>query len=96
MANRNLESELDLLRDDIDKLRTDLAALTGTLTASTREELEERVRRLREGAGHMYGEARRRVDEAPAALEKQVHDKPLTSLAVAFGVGFVIGKLFER
>lgn len=50
----------------------------------------------RSDRGHWVDEAKRDVENRVEAVSSRVQHQPLTSLAVAAGVGFVIGVLLSR
>jgi ElaB/YqjD/DUF883 family membrane-anchored ribosome-binding protein len=103
MADPDLGAELEILKDDIAKLREDLAELTDALRdrdrgrgseektswAELAESLKEEVCRGLEGA-------RERSKKSMETMEQQVEQRPLLSLLAAFGVGLFLGKLFDR
>jgi len=52
----------------------------------------ERCRQSRQRAG----EAREQADEWVADLGEHIEQRPFGSVLMAFGVGFVVGKLLDR
>lgn len=92
MAENTSAKETDALRDDLDKLRDDVSHLTETLKnmASTRG--NEAYDRLRQTAD----QTRTRVRDTANAAAHQVEERPLTSVLIAFGVGLLLGIIFDR
>ncbi|MFN2381290.1 MAG: YqjD family protein [Guyparkeria sp.] len=103
---KDTNAELDAVKADLAQLRGDM----GDLVKAVKEQNEARVRDgagqardeakavFEEGLDTLnrgYQQARehgeKRVDEA----EQMVGRHPLTSVVAAFGVGFVIAKLFD-
>ncbi|WGF89394.1 DUF883 family protein [Marinivivus vitaminiproducens] len=98
-----LKQDVDQIRNDIEALRNDLAQLLKTTKAAAAsrasgakayaegeiEGLAERVRELTEEA---KTEGRARLSD----FEERVQERPLTSLAAAFGIGLIVGKLLDR
>lgn len=82
----------DQLREDLDRLRGDIASLSSNLQRLVGDAGEEGAS-LAKGA--VRG-AKARVEAGSDALEKTIVDRPLVSMLVALLVGMVIGKLFER
>jgi ElaB/YqjD/DUF883 family membrane-anchored ribosome-binding protein len=99
--------ELRVLREDIERLRTDLKDLlkaaredsTGKLEdirqriAQTAKDLEERAGSGMRGA---YGNVRERGQTALRRGREQVQERPLTVVLGAFVVGLLLGKLLDR
>lgn len=107
MASRSQGSDIrrdvDAIKDDLAALRSDLSAVLKDVIAAgrteageARERVEDAVRskleKLEEAAGH----ARDRARDAIGAIEAHVEEKPLQSLATAFGLGVLIGVLMHR
>lgn len=80
------------LREDLDRLREDIAALSGTLRQMVGEAGEDGAAAIKEKVDR----ARARVEAGSDALERSIVQRPLVSMLIALAVGMVIGKLFER
>jgi ElaB/YqjD/DUF883 family membrane-anchored ribosome-binding protein len=79
------DSDLDTLRDDIGSLKHDFAQLLDHLKSGTLEGLSGTV-------DGVSDEARRQAEK----LAKHVEEKPLSSVLIAFGIGFLSGRLLLR
>jgi ElaB/YqjD/DUF883 family membrane-anchored ribosome-binding protein len=95
-------ADVETLKSDIEQLKADLSSLKdhgrefGSAKASeARGLLEEKVHQLQHEIDRVTSEIKRQSDEARAKLERNVHERPLTSLAIAFGVGFIAAKLLR-
>lgn len=83
------DTDLDTIVKDVEALKKDIAAL---------------MERVRESAGDTVGsEACRLYDafaasgeKSIAALARQVEDRPLSTLLIAFGLGFIGAQLLKR
>jgi ElaB/YqjD/DUF883 family membrane-anchored ribosome-binding protein len=95
-TERDLKSDIDAIRSDIDVLRKDLTNVLGRLkgTASSRAEAEVQAlqRRINKIADDVQSSGR----EGLRAVEEQIEERPLVSLAMAFALGLVLGRLFDR
>lgn len=95
MEANQLEQEFDQVRSDLKTLQEDV----GRLAARMRSRGSERVasslhsqgEHLRRQAGAMRDQGRHLTEE----LEQQIGTHPETSLAIAFGVGFFVARLFN-
>jgi ElaB/YqjD/DUF883 family membrane-anchored ribosome-binding protein len=100
MASNNVQEELQILKDDVAKLRSDISDLVGVLKqlgvtkinearGSLEEEIEEQREKLRAGLNR----ARERGKGAADEFEQHVTEHPVGSLLTAFGVGYILAKL---
>jgi ElaB/YqjD/DUF883 family membrane-anchored ribosome-binding protein len=98
----DLRNDVDALREDLTKLRRDLGELIGSVKEVTKQgagvardraraELEQRLDQL----GDAYQSARKRGIETAEGIQQVIEERPLTSLALAFGAGLVLGKLLS-
>ncbi|MEQ8345030.1 MAG: hypothetical protein RIB84_03165 [Sneathiellaceae bacterium] len=82
----------DQLREDLDRLRGDISALSSSFQQLMGDAGEEGVAR----AKNAVRGAKAKVDAGSDALEGAIVQRPLVSMLVALVIGMVIGKLFER
>jgi len=103
MSEHVLRRDVDAIQADIASLKTDLATTLQDLVdagrtqgSEARERLEAAVRaridRLNDAAQRL-GERGERV---AANARKTIEDRPFESVAVAFGVGLLIGAILRR
>lgn len=91
------------LAKQIDQLRTDLSDLGDILKSLTKQRVEETKGRAASAARHAQDRGREVLDEAAATLEgledqavRTVREKPAQSLAIAAGLGLLVGYLMNR
>jgi ElaB/YqjD/DUF883 family membrane-anchored ribosome-binding protein len=89
MANQASEQEL---QDQVNALRKDFSELTKTMKSLSSDYAKQGQDKLKETADRAQQQARDTVHKAQANVETH----PYTSMAVAFGVGLVIGKILDR
>jgi len=92
MANRDYSSEIDALKTDVKSLRDDIASLVGALG----EDLEQRGEGARHAAAERLRRAQAQGKESLDEVERSIERNPLTALATALGIGFLIGALLGR
>jgi ElaB/YqjD/DUF883 family membrane-anchored ribosome-binding protein len=96
MAERDLTKDVDAIKTDLDVLRKDLsnvlATIKGTAKSRAETELDALHKRLNDIATDLQVSSR----DSLRAVESQIGEKPLVSVAVAFAVGLMVGKLFDR
>ncbi|APZ42482.1 DUF883 family protein [Acidihalobacter ferrooxydans] len=96
------KDDLEALRADFDKLREDMGKLTDSLkdmgaeqAHEARGNLNDRLDAAREKLRAGVGSAGQRGHDYYEQVESSVGERPLISLAAAFGAGFVIAKLLD-
>lgn len=92
----DLEAEIAQLREDLAKLAAQLQA-TGEHSYSTaRRAATEGVEQLRAQGEAAYESIRANARDVEAQVLASVREKPVTSLAIAAGVGFLFALLARR
>lgn len=103
MADRNLQQELDSLKTNFNQLKKDwdeMAAtggsMAGDVLAATKKKFDEEAQKLMENlqkaAETVQDHGKKMYDQ----VERQVEEKPVTSLMTTLGVGFIIGWLIGK
>jgi|KBSSwiStaDraftv2_1062776.scaffolds.fasta_scaffold928704_3 ElaB/YqjD/DUF883 family membrane-anchored ribosome-binding protein len=102
-ASADLRRDIDALKDDISTLKVDLVAAMRDMVdagkseaGDAKERLESAVRDRLDKLGDTAKEAAARGRRAVESAERYVEDNPLQSLAVAFGVGVLLGAVLRR
>jgi ElaB/YqjD/DUF883 family membrane-anchored ribosome-binding protein len=83
----NDHAQLQDVRNDLRELRRDVTDLISGLAESGREGAQDKINRARDTAQDIAERGRERAHEAHDEVSKRVADRPLTSLAIAFGAG---------
>ena len=89
---KEFEGEMAAIRKDLAALRADIAALARTAADAASDgkaQLGEAMRDKAEEIGEMGS-------EIASSVGRHIEERPLASVAVAFGAGFLLGKLLER
>lgn len=89
-------ADLDTIRDDIDTLRKDLARLMEHAKSGALHNIAGQVEDMSDEARRLYNRAVAEGERGADALARQVEERPLTSLLVAFGLGFIGGRVILR
>lgn len=91
-------SEKGIAYDDLDEideavagLKDDVSALADELGDSASDTLRDTLRRIEETAADLYETVAEQSSRGVQAIERQVDERPWTSLFVAFGLGVLIG-----
>jgi ElaB/YqjD/DUF883 family membrane-anchored ribosome-binding protein len=80
------------LQEQLDSLRKDLSEIRHLVKSLASEYAEEGKEHLRASANRAQAQAK----ETLADVEGEIQSHPLSSVAIAFGVGVLIGKLLNR
>ncbi len=81
----NNDSDTAKLKAEIEKLRKDFATVAETLKELSSEQARESVAHLRQQA-----------EQTGQKIEAEIRERPFTSVATAFGLGFIIARLLNR
>ena len=96
MAERDLNKDVDAIKSDLDTLRKDLASVLETIKGTAKSRAESELDALQKRMNQIAADVQSSGREGLRAVEGQIGEKPLVSVAVAFAVGLIIGKLFDR
>lgn len=103
MAEAGLEKELEQLKKDISQLRADLSTIGEGVRRMSTEAVGATQAKVKSAAQEALDEFQSKLNEAKSQgqkamqdLEQEIKNNPLTSLAVAFGIGFVLSKFLDR
>jgi ElaB/YqjD/DUF883 family membrane-anchored ribosome-binding protein len=96
MTPHDVEGEFGAVKDDLAKLRSDIANLSAALKDLTSETVQERLDSLRGGIDRLTDDAKVQSREILDDLTDHIEEKPLTSILIAFGVGILLGRLLDR
>lgn len=86
------EHDTDNLKQDLSSLRNEMQELATAI----RDSSEKYAHIGMEHARDAYAEARQEAQKQTQAVGAEIETRPFTSVAVAFGAGFIAGKLLGR
>lgn len=96
MAQENLNKDVEVLKEDISKLREDFSQLTHSLLERGKNEAGLARDRISGELMAEFQSAKKRGMDAAHSVEGQITEKPLMSILIAFLVGLILGKLFDK
>ncbi len=99
--------ELKALKEDFERLRSDMGSLLRSLRGAGADKLGDAKERLKQAAERFESQAEQQFKEAYDTVREsgkkasdfsreQIEKRPLTSVLVAFAAGFLMGKLTRR
>ena len=88
----NLKSSLGQLREDVGKLLSGALGAGQHGAAAIRNQASDAVDGIKQRISGLKDKGADRLE----SVEQKIADHPLTSALIAFGVGYMLGKLFSR
>jgi ElaB/YqjD/DUF883 family membrane-anchored ribosome-binding protein len=95
-TNADLEADIRQLKADIEKLTKQLAKTGEHGYGTARRAAAEGVEQLRAQGEAAFDNLRGNAKDLEAQITANVREKPVTSLAIAAGVGFLFALLARR
>lgn len=86
------DKDVESLKAEIAALKSDVSRLTETAKKTAGDTAARGRERARQAAEHSRDQAK----ETVGMVESEISERPITSIAAAFGIGFIIGKLLDR
>ncbi len=97
MSDRGLGyDDLDDVDQTVSDLKDDVSALADELEGAANDTMRRTLRRIEVAVADIYETVAEQSGRGVEAIERQVDERPWTSLLVAFGLGCLIGQLIRR
>lgn len=96
VTGADLEADIRQLKEDIEKLTRQLAATGEHGYGAARRATAEGVEQLKAHGEAALGSLRGSAEDIEAQIVARVREKPVTSLAIAAGVGYLFALLSRR
>ena len=97
---RNASATVDSLQEDLTAMRDDVGKLSQQVVDLLSAKGSDAYKRAKKNFDAKRGEAADAVREVrdtfADAIEESVHERPYATLAIALGIGFVIGATWRR
>lgn len=91
-----LEEQLGRIKADISELASTLAAMGSRRLGGARGEADHRMRELTRAGEEAIDDLRRQVRTIERDLSDKVQEKPLQTLGIAAGIGFLLALVLRR
>ena len=95
-GNRAMRQSAGAIQDELARIESEIASLGQSLGATASAEARSALSSIRERLDRIAGSASGMTRAGVDAVEETVEDNPLTSLAIAFGVGVAVALLIRR
>ncbi len=92
--------DLQTLREDVKRLAGQMSTLLSATSDQALDEAKKRMREMEQTVSDIGDRGRSiasdAADNVGAALEENIQKRPLTTIAFAVGLGFLVGALWRR
>lgn len=95
-TERDLRQDLDTLKTDLDVLKKDIGTIVEALKGQVSGRAEAEVDQVRKRVTKLAGDLQSQGREQIRSFESHIEERPLASLAMAFAIGLIFGKMFDR
>jgi ElaB/YqjD/DUF883 family membrane-anchored ribosome-binding protein len=95
-SGSNLRGELTNLKSDLDSLMSRASTLTDRELSEARDRIMNKFGSVRETARGMATEASKQISSGVDATSEYVKERPLQAVAIATGIGLLLGALLRR
>lgn len=92
MVNEKTSDEMEQVKAELSKLKSDLSDITSSL----RDLSEHKATQGRESVKHAAHNAWEPASKAIDGAESEISHHPLSSVALSFGVGMMLGKVMSK
>ena len=93
---KTARSGLELIQDDLETLRADVASLANTLGDVASVEAQEMIKLIRQRVDRIADDAGSATRAGMEVARETIEDNPLISVAAAFGLGVVLTSMLRR
>jgi len=103
-ATSDVQQDLQALREDLGTLAEEVAGLMSSSGGQALDEVKDRIRRIRTSLDDLVSDAgtrgrdalREAGDTVSTAIEESLKERPITTLALAVGIGFLLGASWRK
>lgn len=95
-AERDLRQDIETLKGDLETLKSDIGTLVQSLKGTASSRAEQELDQVRQRVSRLAGDLQSQGKEQLRSFEAHVEERPLASLAMAFAIGLIFGKMFDR
>ena len=100
---KSMKTEVDAIREDIQKLQNDLKDMFHSVGEQGKEKLQERkqqleaaIKNLQDRAAEIYENLREHGQEVLNKSQKRIEERPFTAVFIAFAAGILSDRLIRR
>lgn len=91
-----LEAQIAQLQSDLKGIAATLAKISGDKVSEVRDIAEGEVRHLRRQGQHVIDDVQEQAGAMEQQLKDTIREKPITAVAAAVGIGYILALLSRR
>ncbi|HUB26487.1 MAG TPA: hypothetical protein VL992_13755 [Tepidisphaeraceae bacterium] len=98
-TDNGISKELENLKKSFTQLRSDLTSLVGNALGAGKSGVhvvKDQANAVVDGAKSKLHDLKDKGAESAEAIEQKIADNPLISVLLAFGIGFLLARMFTR
>jgi ElaB/YqjD/DUF883 family membrane-anchored ribosome-binding protein len=98
-TDNGISKEMENLKKSFAQLRSDLTSIVGSALGAGKSGahvVKDHVDSVVDGAKNKLHDLKDKGAESAEAIEQKISDNPLVSVLIAFGVGFLLARIFTR
>jgi ElaB/YqjD/DUF883 family membrane-anchored ribosome-binding protein len=98
-SNDAISADMENLKKSFSQLRTDLTSLVGSALGAGKtgaHVVKEHAAAAVDGVKHKVSDLKDKGIETEKAVEHKIAEHPLTSVFIAFGIGFMLARFLSR
>ena len=95
-GERDVKEDFDSLRADLDTLRKDFSTLVSTLKSTAGNRAEAELDAMRQRVTTLANDLQATGRQQLRSAERKIEERPFMSVAIAFAIGPVVGRLMDR
>jgi ElaB/YqjD/DUF883 family membrane-anchored ribosome-binding protein len=92
----DLARQVQVLKDELARLRSEIERSARRSASAARNVASEGVEALKATGGEAYERLRHGASDLEQEVAKHIREKPMTSLAIAAGIGFILAQMLRR
>jgi len=94
--DQQLEEQISKLQADLKDIAASIAKLSSDKISEARDAASGEVRHLRRQGQHLVDDVQSQAGEMEQQLKDTIREKPLTAVASAVGIGFLLALMSRR
>lgn len=96
LSESGAQNDIEQLKADLARLRDDMSQLVNSVVGLGKRRATTAKDKAQESLEDTYSAMREGTSRAADSLADTMTDRPLTSIAVAFGIGVLMGKIMGK
>jgi len=93
---KTAHSSFEMIQDQLETIGADLTSLGNTLGEAASDEVRATIRSIQERLDRIASDAGNATRAGIGAIEDRIEASPITSVAVAFGLGALLASIMRR